>query len=344
MKKSFIIFNDAHLKTGNEQDVIRSARHMIKYAINNSIDKIVFAGDLFDSRTFQRQSVLKAFDYILNLFNENNITLYIIPGNHDKTKYDSYESFLDIYRYYPCVKFYDKLSVVEINGISVTLLPFFTDEMLVPMIEESSGSDILISHFEMQGSSHLGHVSEKTTLTKNMFKKWKKVYLGHYHNHNEITEDIVHLPSMRQSNFGEDDNKGFSVIYEDLSYEIIKGDFTPYLKIRINIDETSSTEINRLITTHKDSESVVRFEFTGSESKLKAIDKSKFKGTGINVLIKYDSKYNFDESDSKMPTIKDSYGEENIKLEFKEFCSEKNYDYKRGEELLKEFLNKKENA
>ena len=342
MDISFIIFNDAHLKSGNEQEVIRSVRHLVKVALEKKVKEVVFAGDLFDSRTFQRQSVLKAFDEILYLFWKNGLTLHLFPGNHDKTKYDSYESFLDIYRYHPNVKFYDKLTAIDINGINVTFLPFFTDEMLVPMIEEAEGGDILISHFEMQGSTNLGHVSEKSTLTRKMFKKWDKVYLGHYHNHHEITKDIIHLPSLRQSNFGEDNNKGFALIYEDLSYELIKGDFTEFQKVSININNTSTAELKRLMDLHSDSDSVIRFEFTGEESKLKAIDKSKFKGTGIDVKIKYDSKYEFNETDQKMPTVEEYYGEDNVRDDFKEFCTDKGYNHKEGAILLEEFLTSKD--
>ena len=67
MKPIAIIFNDAHLKTGNEQDVIHSVKHMLKYAKSEGINKLIFAGDLFDSRSFQRQSVLQAFDEIKEL-------------------------------------------------------------------------------------------------------------------------------------------------------------------------------------------------------------------------------------------------------------------------------------
>ena len=217
-KPLFIIFNDIHLKPGNESDIIASVRHMVKYALANGITCIILAGDLFHSRTNQKESVLRAFDEILNLIHSAGLTLYLFPGNHDKTDYKSYTSFLDVYRFHPGVIFNSEISEIRIGGKSVTLLPFFDDELLIPMIEQAEGGDILVSHFEMFGSSHLGQVSEKKSLTTKMLKKWKKTYLGHYHNTHEITKDVVHLPSLRQTDFGEDSVKGFSVIYEDLSY------------------------------------------------------------------------------------------------------------------------------
>lgn len=342
MKKPLaIIFNDAHLKTGNEQDVIRSVKHMLKFAKSKKITKLIFAGDLFDSRSFQRQSVLQAFDEIIDLIHKAKMKMYIFPGNHDKTVYSSFDSFLDIYRYHPSIEFNKTIKNIELDGIKITLLPFFDDDMLIPMIEQHEGGDVLISHFEMAGSTHLGKVSSKTSINKKLLSKWKKVYLGHYHNYHEITKDIVHLPSLRQANFGEDDNKGFTILYDDLSYELVKGEFKKFVKISINVNETSTKEIKELIEVHKNSDNTIRFEFTGDESKLKALDKSQFKDTGIDIKVKFNVKYDFDDENLQLPTVTEYYGEEEVKTSFKQFCEEKGYDYEYGSKLLEEFLKSK---
>ena len=336
--KLAIIFNDAHLKTGNEQDVIHSVRHMIKYAVKNEVSDLIFAGDLFDSRSFQRQSVLQAFDEILRLINKAGLTLYIFPGNHDKTVYASYDSFLDVYRHYPNVVFNRELSVIKLDDVTITLLPFFSDDMLIPMLEEAEPTDVLISHFEMAGSTHLGKVSVKSTINKKLLSKFTKTYLGHYHNHHEISKDIIHLPSLRQSNFGEDENKGFAVLNKDLSYELIKGDFKSFKKITIDINKTTAKQLKELITIHENSSDTIRFEFVGDESKLKALDKSLFNGSGIDVKIKYDVKYDYKDDQLTLPTVIEHYGEEQVKDAFKSFCNEKGYEYQEGIVLLNEYL------
>ena len=341
MQPISIIFNDAHLKTGNEADVIHSVKHMLKYAKENKITNLIFAGDLFDSRSFQRQSVLQAFDEILDLINKAGCTLYIFPGNHDKTVYASYDSFLDVYRHYPGVIFNRELSVIDIEGIKSTLLPFFSDDMLIPMIEEAEGTDVLISHFEMAGSTHLGKVSSKSTINKKLLSKFTKTYLGHYHNHHEITKDIIHLPSLRQSNFGEDDNKGFAILYKDLSYKLVNGDFKRFKKVTIDINKSTAKDIKELITTYENSSDTIRFEFIGDESKLKALDKSQFNGSGIDVKIKFNVKYDYTDDQLTLPTVIESYGEDQVRDAFKVFCNDKGYEYQTGIVLLDEFLKNK---
>jgi exonuclease SbcD len=333
-----IIFNDAHIQAGNEDETYESIKYMVEYALKNNIKNLIFAGDLFHSRTMQRQDSLLLVDKILNLFHVNGLTLYIFPGNHDKTVYESFNSFLDVYKHYPSVEFNRELKNIVIDDVSIDLLPFFSDNMLIPMLEEAEGADILISHFAMEGSTHLGHKVEKTAINKKLLSKWKKVYLGHYHNHHEISKDIVHLPSLRQDGFGEDNNKGFSLLYSDGSYEIIKGKFKEYIKFSIDLDKTSNKEISKIIKANKGSEDTIRVEFSGTEAQCKSIDKVQFKGTGIQVKFKQSE---IDESEISEPdVIIEKYSKGQIMDSFKDFCKDKDYSYSEGEEMIKEFLNK----
>lgn len=337
MKKPVaIIFNDTHLKTGNEVDIELSVDHMLEYAVENSIDTLIFAGDLFDSRSFQRQELLLTLGRILKKVHEKNLLLYMFPGNHDKTVYSSFDSFLEPYKHYPNVIFNREISRIELKGITIDLLPFFSNEMLVPMIEKAEGADILISHFEMNGSSNLGHIIDDSPINRTMLKKWKKVYLGHFHNHMEITKNVVHLPSLRQNNFGEDANKGFSVLYNDLSYEVVEGRFKKFWKIDIDLNNVSIGEIQKLIKTHRNSTNTVRFEFTGDENKLKALDMEQFKGTDIDAKRVYEK--NFDVAKLEMPKLVKKHSKSSVVEDLETFCKEKGYDINVGKALLLEFL------
>lgn len=337
----FIIFNDAHLQKSNEKEVLLSVMHMVNYAVKIGVKTIVFAGDLFESRKQQEESLFNTctaiFDYIRNA----GIHLIFFAGNHDKTSYNSYSSFLDVYKYHPQTTFTDRVLRMDIEGIDVTLIPFFDDSLLVPMLEEAEGGDMLISHFEMKGSNHLGKVSEKGNITRTTLKKWKKTYLGHYHNTHEITPDIVHLPSLRQNDFGENNLKGFSVIYDDLSYEIIKGVFKEFVKIELDVDNVDTETVKALIREHENSPNTVRFEITGSEAKLKSLDNKLFDNTGIDFKKKFDKEFSFDETERELPKATPTFDRGNIELEFEAYCERKGYDHKKGHELLTKFLNRK---
>ena len=337
-----VVFNDVHIKTGNEEDVINSVRFMIGYCVDNGIKDLLCNGDIFDSRSFQRLSNLKCWNTCLDLFQGAGLVCHVNVGNHDKTRYDSEDSFLDPFEHHPAMVLYKSIVSLELFGKKVTMSPYFDDNILVSQLEESDGGDILFGHWEMAGSTNLGRVSEKVTINEKLLKKWKKTYLGHYHNYHEITKDIVHLPSLRQANFGEDDTKGFSVLFDDLSYEIVLGQFKRFTKIVINVDDTNSADIKELIKTHKNSKDTVRFEFIGEESKLKALNKGQFSDTGIDIKVKYSVKYDFDDPGIEAPEIIESYDKDKVIDAFKEFCKEKDYDVKSGMSLLEEFLNEKD--
>lgn len=339
MKKPiFVHYNDMHLKVGNEEDVLVSIRHMVDYCVNNGIKTLVFGGDFFHSRSNQTENVLATATEILKIINDAGLRHILNVGNHDKTSYFSDTSFMDVYKHHPGVEIYSKPTVVEVEGVSLTIMPFWDDSILVNHIFEAEGADILIGHFEMQGSCHLGHVSEKATITPRTLKKWDKVYLSHYHNTQEITKNIVHLPSLRQNDFGEDANKGFSVIYDDLSYSIVKGCFKEFKKIVLNIDTATPKEIKELIKTHENSDNSIRFELIGDESKLKAIDKNQFKDSGIDVKVKYQKVFN---ETMPEPKLIQKFDKNKIEEAFKDFCKEKDYNLEDGMELLTKFLKNK---
>jgi exonuclease SbcD len=340
MKKPIaIIWNDVHLKNGNEESILDAFNYMLVKAKELGITRTIFAGDLFDSRTMQRLKVLQTFDKMLENSSKAGITIDLISGNHDKTIYASYDSFLEQYRYHPGVNYYRGITELEYEGIKFTYAPFFSDDMLIPMLEESKGGDVLVSHFEMQGSTHLGKVVEKSVINEKFLSKWKKVYLGHYHNHHEITKDIVHLPAFIQASFGEDDNKGFSVLYDDLSYSIIKGRFRRFKKVSINLDTITPSGIKELLRTHENSPNSIRFEISGSESKVKAFDVSIFKDTNIDVKKKYEQKFDYEEDEK--PSIIEKFDKASVQESFEKFCEQKGYDYKEGKVILDEFLKHK---
>lgn len=333
-----IQFNDVHLKTGNEDAILKATKYMVSYAVDNSISTLIFAGDLFDSRSSQRQSALKTFSTMLDMIHEAKLKLYMFAGNHDKTVYKSYDSFLESFKHHPCVTYNKDVSDIILGGVSITLMPFFDDSMLVPKLEEHVGGDMLVSHFEMQGSEHLGNVSEKTVINKKLLSKWKVVRLGHYHNHVKISDKISHLPSFIQGDFGENRDKGFALLNDDLTYTLIKGDFTEYIKYSFDLDVDGVGKVIEAVEIHKNSPNVIRFEVSGSKEKLRAFDKSIFKDTGIGYKPKLERQY--EELSSSVQEIKKKYGEADVKISFSEFCKKEGFDEVQGLELLNEFFKK----
>lgn len=338
-KGKFIIFNDVHLKTGNEIEVCDSIMHMLEFAKDNDITNVVCAGDFFDSRSFQRQLVLMTAADIFDKFEEYGVKLLIIPGNHDKAKYDEENSFVGAFRSHPAIEYFESTKVVEIEGHSVCLIPFFREDILIKEIEQAPATDIMIGHFEMYGTSYHDVVCKTSSIKPALLKKFNKVYLGHIHDLNKINDWICHLPSFRQNNFGENSNKGFTVIDEEGCFNVIKGVFREHKKVSINIDRVTSKELKALIEEHKDSEDIVRFSFTGSDVRLKALDKKPIQNAGINVEIKSNLDSLFDVSKVEMPKAEEfKHTKGSITALFKVFCEDNKLNVEEGLTFLKNHM------
>jgi len=340
MKKPITaIFNDIHIKNGNEEYVYNAVKFMVSKCNELGIKEVILNGDIFDSRSFQRLSHLKCFEKILELFKVNGILCHTNVGNHDKTVYSSYESFLDVFKYHPAMELYKEIQDINIQGVDITISPFFPDKMLCEQLEKHNGTDLLVGHWSCDGSTYLGKTDENSAINKKLLSKWGHVYLGHYHNYHDVNENTTHLPSLIQDNFGEDNIKGFSIIYDDLSYEVVKGVFKEYIKVLIDLNTETLDNIKELIKVHKNSLNVIRFEISGKDELLKAFDKSLFSGTGIDYKMKFQKHYE-SSVEIKMPKVTEYYDEKTIRDEFKVFCKNKNYDYDFGLSLLNNFFKK----
>src|SRR5690606_9186694 len=98
MKKPIaLILTDTHLKPDNISLVENIFDQAIAKCKELKIDTILHGGDWFNSRTGQPLSVLKATQRIIDKFKDNKIMVAIIAGNHDRTDYDSEDSFLDVF-------------------------------------------------------------------------------------------------------------------------------------------------------------------------------------------------------------------------------------------------------
>lgn len=340
MKNKFAISNDWHLATKTESQIIQSTKHIISEMVRLELNEMVIAGDVFDSRSMQRQSTLLTLDKVFDMFHKAGITIHLFPGNHDKSVYESKDSFLRVYKHHPAVTYYENPTLINIAGISIFIVPFFVEETLVKILKEGQRADLLISHFDLNGSSHLGRVKSGSKISASMLKKWKKTYLGHYHNRHEVTENVIHLQSLFQRDFGETSDKGFTVIKEDLSYEVIRGHFKEFNKIVVDLDKTTTNELKTLIKLHQNSQDVVRFELIGTDEKLKAINKKQFSDVGIDCKVKYKEVYDIE--NVELPKLPEKYSVDNIEEDFEVFCEEKELDVKKGKKHLNKFLKRKE--
>ena len=97
--------------------------------------------------------------------------------------------------------------------------------------------------------------------------------MGHYHDASQI-HNVSYIGSAFQHNYGESEkNKGFTIIYDDGSTELVQSRFKPFITRTVDI-RAGEPDMAELFITTKDAlkTSHVRIKFYGPESELVKLD------------------------------------------------------------------------
>lgn len=348
-----LLITDTHLSLDTIDENISVYNQSLNLALQLGLDKIYHLGDAFESRKAQPLDVLDTFgSKILSMFNpmELGVSIDFIPGNHDKVSYQSEKSYLDQFIYHPGVnirKEYYSWGVGENKDFIFHQIPFFDEknptiyrvylkQALEVIKEYPKKKHILLTHIGIDGASGNGGHGVANELKKEEFAPFFKVFVGHYHNRSEMG-NIFYIGSTDTRLFSEDNEKGACIIYEDGSHEYINFEFRDYQTLNIDLNITNQDELEVLFNRYKDSENYIRFEFSGNQERLNALDVSIYKSVGIDVKKKRKHIEDGIVSASKEEFV--SFSKENIESEFEKFSKESKITKTQKENCLK-FLKK----
>lgn len=321
-----IILTDTHLSE-KTIDINKSIfSQVISKAKELNLDKVFHGGDIFDSRKAQPLSVLKAFEDILEMFNEAGILFVAIPGNHDKNDYRSEDSYLDPYRHHPSFDLYSTFGSFILNEkYDLSLIPFFNESdtysnYLNEYMDyiDLDKKTILLTHIAVNGVRNNDGSEVSNNITSELFSKFDKVLIGHYHSYSKVGDKVIYIGSAFQHNFGEDDKKGFTIIEDDGSISFFKSQFPEYQKIVINIEDYSPKQIEKILSDYDTEKNNVRLVLKGNYEQINSIDKNKLKQQGVDVKLEASEiQVSINEA------VEDkfvSFDKKAIKEEFDEFC------------------------
>lgn len=336
-KKPIVLINtDFHLNPNNQESIYNLHVQAINVANTNGIKNHIWLGDIFDSRVSQKQSVLNTLTKIIELYDEAGHKIYCLVGNHDKTDYNSSESFLDSYKYHPSFDLISETDYRQIVGLNCYFIPFYNDDIwkeellsLNPQTES-----YLFSHIAITGSINNDKTTIENSIKSSDFKCFKKVLLGHYHDYQQISSNIFHLGSIQQNNFGEDEEKGFWLLNEDGVVTLVKSEIgKKFNKLIVDLDQTTVKEAEKMIEIFKKENPTtnIRVELWGEKSTVHAFDKSKLEESGISVKKKYREIESIESETSEVKALTNS----DLMNKLKIFCEENSYDYEEGLTILK---------
>lgn len=292
MKKPIgLLSSDWHLEENNLKEKSELIEQKIHIAKKLGVKDCFVLGDIFTERKAQPLINLGfgGFKSIAERFIKEGLRLHVIPGNHDKVNYKSENSYLDIYDREICLyRNVDKYLELEDKKVIIYTLPYFDEKStalsyLTKIKPDKSKINILLTHLSIDGVPNNDRNVVRNDILSGLFTQFTQVFVGHYHNRSDVGKNIHYIGSLNPSNFAEDANKGFTILYNDGSFKSLLSTAKHYEKIVIDLREINIKDIDKLVEDYKDSEDIIRFEFIGTEAQLKSINDIQIKKSGIDI-------------------------------------------------------------
>lgn len=345
-KITAVLINDTHLTKNNGELVKYIFSQVLDFCLENKVTNVILGGDIFTDRSGQPLDVLTDFIEVIEMFRNNGIVLWAIPGNHDKTDSNADRSYLDLYHDGENFTVIKKPQIIKIGKINFSFMPYYKEEVfhkklrkLISKVDASDFQNIAITHFGFSGVKNNDGTVVESEIKNSILNCFDKVLVGHYHNQSRVGNNIYYTGSGYQNNFGETiKDKGFTVIYENGEIESVRTQFPKFIKKVMNVND--SEKIRTLYEKYKgDKNNFIRFVIKGKKVDCEKINISEYSKAGIEVKFELDETteaVEYSEGDVVL-----SHDKSSIMKDFIKFSSEqaiKGSELKYGMNLIKEFV------
>ena len=329
-----LLLNDIHISKDNIPAFKANWQEAIDICRKMDVKEIAIGGDLFFSRAAQTLEVLLAVHDALLTAAEHGIHLTIAEGNHDKVNQENERGYCHVFDQHSNVLVCDEFVSLPLgddcrfvlhmmgyfpeDGSFCTRLDRLKEEALDP-----KRLNFLYIHEGINGA--LAQPNDKELPAK-IFEEFDKVFVGHYHNRTIIDKTrIEYIGSSRQHNFGEDEDKGYTVIYTDGSHEFIKNQAnTRYRVIDVAAERAGLHLMDELREIDADGRYKVKVRVHAPQAAMKSVDKAALLDAGATkVELIADDEEMLEVAASSLFEKFDSH---RIRETYEEFCREKQID------------------
>lgn len=243
-------------KAAFQQYFAKSCQQFIfPYLWEHNITQVIQCGDFHDRRKYLNYTTLYcAKRNFLNEFGKNNLTLHIIPGNHDcvfknKIQPNGIEASFQEYFQRGTIKAYIHPTTVNFGDTAIDFVPWILQENEQECLEfiKSSKSPICVCHPEINGfEMDRGHVFEGG-IDRNIFKRYELVIGGHFH-HRSNDGQVYYVGTPWEITWADyDDPKGIHILDTDTrQLEFIRNPFVIHIKTEYNDTNLTLQEIEAL--------------------------------------------------------------------------------------------------
>ena len=338
-KACALLMNDMHIGKNSIVEFQMNWDEALSICYQHGVDEIIIGGDLWLSRSAQSLDVLLAVKHAISKAHSLGINLLIAEGNHDLVDQENIEGYSHIFDTFSNVEVVDDY-VIRRYGVDVHLyvMSYFPEngsfinrynEMLDAHYDPQQ-YNVLYIHEGINGAIQSANDKE---LPAELFKDFNAVLVGHYHDRCAIEgTNIEYIGSSRQHNFGEDEEKGYTLLYNDGTYEFIKNKVnTRYCTVDIEASDIDSDFYKEL----KEADSLYRIKVRvhcKSSAEASTVDKTKLLDAGV---VKVEIVTNETVSSTEDKDVSAKFDKTGIQNEYQVFCEQKGISHKTGLSYLK---------
>lgn len=336
-----LLVNDIHVSKDNIPEFQKNWEEVLEICKAQDIKEIIIGGDLLQSRSsYQTLDVLLAVRQAIIKATNAGLTLTIAEGNHDLVDQEAILGYCHVFSEYPNVYVVDDYTAMEFGDDVMLYTMSYAPEngsftnRLRDILDNDFDADkynILYIHEGIRGG--LAMPSDDELPTK-IFKDFDAVLVGHYHNRCKIKgTNIEYIGASRQHNFGEDEEKGYTILYTDGSYEFIKNQANiRYKVIDLSLRDVDSNLIDELNDIKADGKYKVKARINCSETDVQNVDKQKLLEAGVAKVEIVTEKTVAKSIEAH--SLDRKFDKTGIKQEYESFCSEKIIDSSMGLQYL----------
>lgn len=215
---------------------------MIPLLVKHGIRVAYQFGDIFDKRKgVDSFSASEAKRYFFDPLNAADIQFIGLVGNHDAF----FTNSIDVNSPDLLLKDFRNVSLVQnpvkviVDSTTIDIVPWIcrdNQEAITKFINQSS-SEYLFGHFEIEGFAMYKGVEAQHGLSRELFKKYTKVFSGHYHTRSD-DGNIMYIGTPCEMTWNDyDDPRGIHIFDSDTGEtEFFPCPFTLFDKIIYNED------------------------------------------------------------------------------------------------------------
>lgn len=341
MTKKFpcaLLINDIHASKDNIAEFRKNWDEALELCKQNDVQYLIVGGDMWLSRSAQTLDVLMAVRWaILKATKQFNLYVIIAEGNHCKVNLENTEGYSHVFSDYENVEVINDFTEVDLSdGVSLWVMSYFPESG--SFIDRLNGlkqnchidnekKNVLYIHEGIRGGLSTPSDDE---LPANIFSGFDSVLVGHYHNRKQIPgTNIEYIGASRQHNFGEDEEKGYTILYSDGSTKFVKNEVNQrYAVIEVNVSDINDSFIKMLAKIKADSRYKVKVRVKCDSAQASSVNKQTLAEAGANKIELVTEQTEVVHVDHQSITQK--FDKSGIKEEYANFCVQKSIDNQLG--------------